>query len=185
MVSCVLSYLSPLPAVGFSGARSASSCPSSLPGLVASSLPASVSVLVGCQRGVDAAVRAARPAAQVFSAAAFPGAGRGAFAARSSALVRSVASAGGCLVVFPSGPCPAGVQPSRRFSGRGSGSWGSAAMALGLGCPVLVCAPFPVSGASASLSAWCGALAPRFSVVGGVGAGCGSGVAVLAALFFG
>jgi hypothetical protein len=172
MVSCVLSFLSEAPAVGFSGSRSASSSPSSLPGQLAAALPSSVSVLVGCQRGVDAAVRAARPAAQVFSASAFSGAGRGAFAARSVGLVRAAASAGGCLVVFPSGPCPAGVQVSRRFSGRGSGSWGSAALALGLGCSVLVCAPFPASGASASWQAWCGALAPRFQVVGGVGSQC-------------
>lgn len=172
MVACVAHYLSSLPVVGFSGSRSASSCPSSLPGRLAAALPSSVSVLVGCQRGVDAAVRAARPAAQVFSAAAFEGAGRGAFAARSAALVRAVASGGGCLVVFPSGPCPSGVRPSRRFSGQGSGSWGSAALALGLGCPVLVCAPFPPAGASASWRVWCGGLAPRLSVIGGVGGRC-------------
>jgi hypothetical protein len=68
------------------------------------------------------------------------GSGRSAFARRSAAIVEAV-PVGGLLVVVPSGTVPAGVVPSRSFSGHGSGSWGSAALALGTGRRVLLWLP--------------------------------------------
>jgi len=130
--------------VGFSGSRrlSAAFAPV-VSGVVASVLAGGRSVAVGCAAGADSFVRSAAPSAVVFSASAF-GSGRAAFARRSVALVRSVAAGGvgSGLVVFPAAPCPAGLVPSARssacFCGLGSGSWASAALAAGLGLPVVV-----------------------------------------------
>jgi len=69
-------------------------------------------------------------------------------------------SGGGLLVAFPLGACPSGVAVSSSFRGCGSGTWGSVALALGLGGSVLVVSP---SGVGAS---WFGALGARFQPVG-------------------
>lgn len=134
-------------AVGFSGSRRPAGgvAPAALLGAVAA-VPASVPVSVGCARGVDAVVRLACPRASVFSVASGRwGAGRGAFAGRSAACVRSVAVPGGVWVSFPASACPAGLVPSasssRCFSGSGSGSWASLAFALGLGVSCVVWLP--------------------------------------------
>jgi hypothetical protein len=122
--------------VGFSGSRS--SVPPVLP-LCCAAVPSSSVVLVGCAAGVDRAVRGAFPGAVVFSVEF---SGRGAFAARSSAFVRSLVSRGGVLFSFPSGACPAGLSPSSSWrSAGGSGSWGSLALAIGLGVPCFVFSP--------------------------------------------
>lgn len=135
--------------VGFSGSRSPSPAALSALARVCAAVPRSrCRISVGCARGVDAAVRGAFAGSRsllVFSAAAnrFAAAGvAGALASRSAACVRSV-SAGrrGLLVVIPSGTCPAGVRPGRSFRGCGSGSWGSAALAAGLGRRVAVWLP--------------------------------------------
>ena len=130
--------------VGFSGSRRLSlSFAPAVAGVVGSVLAAGRSVAVGCAAGADAFVRSVAPGALVFSVAAF-GAGRGAFAARSVALVRAVAAGGpgSGFVVFPGASCPAGLSPSARssacFCGLGSGSWASAAFAVGLGLPLVV-----------------------------------------------
>ena len=137
----------PAPAgvVGFSGGRRLS--PAFRPlvaGVVAAVLAGGRSVVVGCAGGADAFVRSVAPGAVVF---AVPGSGlRPAawFAARSVALVRSVAAGGpgSGFVAFPSAPCPVGLSPSAAaaacFCGLGSGSWASAAFAAGLGLPVVV-----------------------------------------------
>jgi len=129
---------------GFSGSRSLPASFSALVSSVVSGLPAGAPAGVGDARGADELVRAACPAAVVFSPSF---AGRGGFAARSAALVRWVAAggAGSCFFVFVSSPCPPEVRPSRSFRGCGSGSWGSAALAFGLGLPVRVfwCGPGP------------------------------------------
>lgn len=130
------------PAVGFSGSRSVvPAAASAVVSLV------SCPVLVGCANGVDGFFRSAFPSARVFFASSF-GVGRGAFAARSVAVVRSVFCAGGVLVSFPSGRLPAGLFPSaspgRCFSGFGSGSWASLAFAVGLGCRCVVFSPCSV-----------------------------------------
>jgi hypothetical protein len=111
---------------GFSGSRSLSKNFTPLVASVLASLPEDAEVLVGNAKGLDELVRSLCPAAKVFYPA-FPG--RGGLAARSAALVKAC----DVLFVFVSSPCPEGVQPSRSFSGKGSGSWGSAALAAGLG----------------------------------------------------
>ena len=135
----------PLPAlVGFSGGRRLSPVfRPQVAAVVAAVLASGRFVAVGCAAGADSFVRAATPGAVVFSASSF-GSGRGAFAARSVALVRAVAAggAGSGFVVFPAAPCPAGLVPSSSvsacFCGLGSGSWASAALAAGLQLPLVV-----------------------------------------------
>lgn len=129
--------------VGFSGSRSAG--PASVAAAAfASSLAASqsVRVAVGCASGVDAAVRQQFSHAAVFSAQSRTA---WAFAARSAALVRHVTASSGLLVAFPSVGCPAGLRASRSFSGAGSGTWGSVALAIGSGCAVAVFVPLGAS----------------------------------------
>jgi len=139
--------LSGVSSVSFSGSRSPS--PAAVAAL-SSLLPFVPSVgcrvSVGCARGVDTVVReffTGSKSLLVFSAKSprFARAGAvGALALRSAACVRSVAAgARGLLVVLPSGACPSAVRPSRSFRGHGSGSWGSAALAAGLGRRVVVC----------------------------------------------
>ncbi len=163
--------------VGFSGSRSPSAAAEAALAAVLPLVPAGVRLSVGCARGVDLAVRSfflCSPSLLVFSVASGRfGAGRAAFARRSSRCVRSVAAGSrGLLVVVPSGVCPAGVAPSRFFAGRGSGSFGSAAFALGRGRRVLLWLPAgsrpPLwAGVSWSLSSvpggcwWLGVPAPR------------------------
>ena len=163
MVS-LASFVGSFPCVAFSGSRVGSSsasvsCRAFLP--VLGGLSASVGV--GCASGVDSVVRSAFPSASVFRVSSFLVGGRVArasFVLRSSALVSWCAARGGLLVAFPLGACPVGVAVSSSFRGCGSGSWGSVALALGLGCSVLVVSPASVS------SAWFGALASRFRCVG-------------------
>ena len=132
--------------VGFSGSRSVPAGASAALSALLASVPVGVRVSVGCARGVDAVVRSffsSSASLLVFSVASGRfGVGRSAFARRSVRCVRSVApGARGLLVVVPAGACPAGVRPSRSFRGFGSGSWGSAAFALGSGRRVLVWLP--------------------------------------------
>lgn len=136
--------------VGFSGSRSVP-CAASASAVrrAVAAVGAGVPVSVGCAGGVDALVRSLCPDARVFSVASVGFSGRGAFAARSAACVRSVAVAGGVWCSFPGGACPAGLFPSasaaRCFSGFGSGSWASLALAIGLGVPCLLFLPPGVS----------------------------------------
>ena len=132
--------------VGFSGSRSLSPAASAALSALLPLVPAGVRVSVGCAAGADAVVRSwfgAAGSVLLFSVASGRfGSGRAAFARRSSRCVLSVAAGSrGLLVVVPVGACPAGVAPSRSFAGRGSGSWGSAAFALGRGRRVLVWLP--------------------------------------------
>ena len=147
---------------GFSGSRAASPL-AALAGRLAARLSAAgVAVSVGCAPGVDAAVRLAVPGAAVFSVAggAFGG-GRSAFARRSAALVASLPAGAGFLV-FPGGGCPPGVVPAPSWRGGSppSGSWSSAALAVGRGLAVFVFCPV------ASLPAWPGGGFAAASVCG-------------------
>jgi hypothetical protein len=130
--------------IGFSGSRHLSGA-----GLAALSslfplVPSGCHVVVGCASGADLAVRSAFASGGRLCVFAVEsgrwGSGRSAFARRSAAVVAAV-PAGGLLVVVPAGAAPAGVVPSRSFSGCGSGSWGSAALALGTGRRVLLWLP--------------------------------------------
>ena len=142
MLSAIFSRFS---VFGFSGSRSGVSA--SVLSSVVPFVPAVSQVFVGCARGVDAFFRSAFPSASVFQAADF-GCGRGAFAARSVAVVRAVAEGGGLWVSFPASPCPAGLLPSasssKAFCGLSAGTWSSLAFALGSGVPCLVFAPHGV-----------------------------------------
>jgi hypothetical protein len=167
--------------VGFSGSRSPSAPSSAALSALLPFVPAGVRLSVGCAAGVDSAVRgffAASSSLLVFSVASGRfGSGRSAFARRSSACVLSVAAGSrGLLVVVPVGACPAGVRPSRSFRGGGSGSFGSAAFALGRGRRVLLwlpsgCLPPAWSGVSWSSAGalgsagcwWLGVSAPAVS----------------------
>ncbi|MBD1836667.1 hypothetical protein [Coleofasciculus sp. FACHB-501] len=169
--AAVSAALASASAVGFSGSRRpGGALPPAVVAAAVASVPASVPVFVGCARGVDAVVRSLCPRASVLSVAGGGfGRGRGAFAARSVACVRSVAVPGGVWVSFPCGACPAGLLPaassSRAFSGSGSGSWASLAFALGSGVSCLVCLPAGVVppagwGLVALGSGWWGSSAP-------------------------
>lgn len=130
--------------VGFAGSRSVVPVPAVSAALFAA-VPASAVVSVGCAAGFDSAVRAAFPASVVFRASSF-GRGRGAFAARSVAFLRSLAAgASPVLVSAPAVACPSGLAPSssssRCFCGLGSGSWAGVAFAVGVGVPVVLFLP--------------------------------------------
>jgi hypothetical protein len=134
-------------AVGFSGSRSCSASQWRAVELAVSGL-CGQPVSVGCAAGVDELVRRLVPSARVFRVSDCGFRGRGAFAARSVACVRSVAVSGGLWVSFPSLAdfgCPVGLVPSssssRCFSGSGSGSWASLAFAVGCGVRCLVFLP--------------------------------------------
>ena len=75
------------------------------------------------------------------------------------------AASGGLLVAFPVAAAPARLAPSVSFCGFGSGSWGSVALALGLGCSVLVVLPASVCPVGAAFPAPA-AVAARFAFVG-------------------
>jgi hypothetical protein len=133
--------LSSFAVVGFSGSRSV--VPAAV-GAALSRVAASARVGVGCAEGVDRAVRS-EWGGELEVLQADRSLGRGGFARRSAAVVAAVAAADGCWVCFPSGACPEVVAPSssasRCFCGGGSGTWASAAYAVGLGCPVLCWLP--------------------------------------------
>jgi hypothetical protein len=134
-----------LDTIGFSGSRSLAG-----EGLAALTslfplVPRGCHICVGCAAGADAAVRDAFTSCGrvcLFSVdSGHWGSGRAAFARRSAAIVGAVPP-DGLMVVVPGSVCPpAGVVPSRSFSGGGSGSWGSAALALGTGRQVLLWLP--------------------------------------------
>ncbi len=125
------------PVVGFSGSRNPN-CQAS--NSVSTFLPHlssySGTIGVGCAKGVDNIVRSYFPQSLVFKV--HPPINRKAFALRSTRLVKWVHSSNGLLIAFPSANCPAGVVPSLSFHGFGSGTWGSIALAIGMGVPVLV-----------------------------------------------
>ena len=140
----VVRVLSGARSFGFCGSRSVVP-PSWVWSSVVASVPRGASVSCGCVGGLCGLARASFPSASVFRASSF-GRGRGAFAARSVALVRSVAASPGSVwVSFPGVSCPVGLVPSSRsgacFCGLGSGSWASLAFACGSGVPALVWLP--------------------------------------------
>ena len=136
------------PCIGFSGARKPASASLTALKWLSRHVPPSAAVVVGCAPGIDQAVRSAFPTAEVFEASSF-GTGRGSFAARSIACVRSVAAHNGLWVSFPAASCPAGLLPSSKsskaFCGSGSGTWASLAFAVGCGLPCLVYLPPGIS----------------------------------------
>ncbi len=148
--SAVSSVMSSASAVGFSGSRSPAPGASAAVRAVAALVSPGAAVSVGCASGVDSLARELFPSASVFAVSSGRwGRGRGAFAGRSSACVRSVAVPGGVWVSFPASACPPGLSPSssssRCFSGFSAGSWSSLGLALGLGVRCVVWLPDGVS----------------------------------------
>lgn len=145
--SFLVSRVRSAPVVGFSGSRAPSRVSLAAVGSAASWVRPGSAVLVGCARGVDARVRSRFPGARVFSVSSGRfGSGRAAFARRSAACVRAVAAAGGVWLSFPAGACPVRLVPGSVWrSASGSGSWGSLALAVGLGVPCVVFLPGSVS----------------------------------------
>jgi hypothetical protein len=135
-----IDFVSSFSSFGVCGSMVAGSPASSLASVVVPVVADMGAVSCGCGFGVDAV---ARPFASfIFRASSF-GSGRTAFALRSIAFVRALASSSSpVLLVFPAGACPVGLFPSASshacFCGLGSGSWASAAFAAGLGVPVVV-----------------------------------------------
>lgn len=158
--------------VGFSGSRSLPAPFLPFVGsFVCAAARVSCRVAVGCCSGVDAAVRSACAglgvSPWVFSAASFAALPRRqALAARSAAFVRSLAAERGLLLSFPARACPAGVVPAPRWRSGSppSGSWSSAALAVGLGVRVVV---FPLG--RFALPSWPGGSWVRCCVFGSVG----------------
>lgn len=144
MVS-LASFVGCFPCIAFSGSRAVSSPASaSCRSFLSAVAGFSGAVGVGCASGVDAFVRSSFPSASVFRVSSFLVGGRvtrASFALRSSALVQWCSASGGLLIAFPLGECPDGVVPSVSFRGYGSGTWGSVALAVGLGTAVLVVLP--------------------------------------------
>lgn len=126
--------------VGFSGSRSLSGAPFALcRALSSSAAGAGLSVLVGCAAGADRAARLGAPSAVVFRVV---GSGRSAFVSRSCRFVRALSVAPSpVLVSFPGCSCPAGLRPAASWVSCGSGSWSSAALAVGLGVPLVLFLP--------------------------------------------
>ena len=153
-VSTLSALLASAPVVGVSGSRAPSPASTSICRWAVGQLAPGAAVVTGCARGIDGVARLARPSARVIEASAF-GAGRGALAARSVAVVRAAAAGGrsALWLAFPSGPCPPGLVPSRQssacFAGHRSGTWASAALAVGLGVPSLVFLPAGVAAPAA------------------------------------
>ena len=152
----VAAILTGAAALGISGSRRPPA--SSLAALSAAlrATPTGIPVLVGDAQGIDAYARQIRPGARMFVAADY-GDGPQSFAARSITCVRATVAAGGIWCAFPADSCPAGLAPSassrRAFSGLGSGTWASLALALGLGVPALVYLPPGVPAPWPALSA--------------------------------
>jgi hypothetical protein len=151
--SSVLSLVAGASALAFSGSRSV--VPPVLAPVLAVVSPRAF-VAVGCAAGVDAAVRSSVVGCTVYSARSFSASSWvGRLVLRSAAVVSAVAPrVGSLVVVLPSSACPVGLVPSASssacFRGLGSGSWATAAFAVGLsatlnsGASVLVFSPLGV-----------------------------------------
>jgi hypothetical protein len=144
-VSSLLRFPAGFGSVGFSGSRSLAGRRAALVrSLAASCAAVRVPVLVGCASGADGFARAGAPGARVFRASSFRRPGvpfRASFAARSVAFVRALAAASGLLVSAPGGPCPRRARPGPAWVSGVGGSWASAALAAGLGVPVVLLLP--------------------------------------------
>jgi hypothetical protein len=155
------SFVGSFACVGFSGSRSSGSAAAVSCSAFLSAVGSSIggTVGVGCALGIDSLVRCRFPSASVFRVQ--PPVSRASFALRSARLVHWVASQSGLLVAFPQGSAPVQLSPSVSFRGFGSGTWGSVALALGLGLAVLVVLPssvasFPAPASVASRFVWVG-----------------------------
>ncbi len=123
----------------------------------------SLSVAVGCARGLDAIVRQLVPSAWVFNAESQRPRD---LVKRSASLVKAVAASEfPTMLIWPGCKCPRTVCPSKSvslcFCGGGSGSWATAAFAAGHGVPLFI---FGVQVQSLPLSWGSWILSGRFGV---------------------
>lgn len=135
--------LSDFSCVGFSGSRDGG--PQDLIAGVVGKVRSDALICVGCAKGVDAQVRSLchdRPL-KIFKASEYPGANYAVkLANRSSALVGCLIINNGILIAFPNAACPSGVEPCQRWrSAKGSGTWGTIALAVGRGLTTIVHLP--------------------------------------------
>jgi len=135
------------PVVGFSGSRHLAPIDKELLAYASCCVPSSSRIHVGDAPGVDRYFRDSFEDKRVtiFQSNGFA---KSQLVARSIRFVKSLRDSGGCLVSFPSCPCPSQVVASSRssvcFCGSGSGSWASLAFAVGLGLPCFVALPYGV-----------------------------------------
>jgi hypothetical protein len=130
-----------LSAIAFSGSRNG--CPETPLKQAIARIRPGAEVSVGCARGVDAQVRELVPHANVFRASDYPGKTVSVqLASRSAAMVEHIETLNGGLIAFPMKECPSMVEPCRawKYAG-GSGTWGTIALAVGLGVPTIIWLP--------------------------------------------
>jgi hypothetical protein len=132
----LLEAINSAPAVAFSGSRKPGGAIPSQE--ISLAVDAATSILVGDASGLDAVVRIFAEGKPV-SLFEVKLEGKGAFAERSKRMVRAIADQGGILLAYPCRSCPEGLKPcSAPFTGKGSGTWAAAAMAIHLGIPTFV-----------------------------------------------
>jgi hypothetical protein len=133
--------------VGFSGSRHGA--PDRIIGMAISKIAPSAIVCVGCAVGVDEQVRRRVDAdrLKVFRASDYPGQSYPhKLANRSSAMVQHLSESDGCLIAFPMAECPNGVIPCQQWrSAKGSGTWGTIALSVGLGIPTMIWLPTDIA----------------------------------------
>jgi hypothetical protein len=99
-------------------------------------------VLVGDQRGVDEATAATLYGCQVFRR---EGNTPAALVARSIRMLDALGRLNRpLLAAFPAKPCPEPIAPGPRWASGGSGTWSTAALALGRGMRVVLWLPSPM-----------------------------------------
>lgn len=130
--------------IGFSGSRNPQAQEIKALKYIVQKVPKKAQICVGCANGIDNLVVSHFPHATVFKAANYETNIKAALALRSTACVKAIPSSSeGLLIAIPSGSCPHEVKPSRSFSGHGSGTWGTIAIAIGLEKRVCVFSPNP------------------------------------------
>jgi|GEM_PF-3152039 hypothetical protein len=86
------------------------------------------------------------------------------FAQRSVRCLASILPADNAIVLaFPNQRCPARVDTKKRFSGRGSGTWGTVGLALAHGLPVVMYIPD-----GTEQQKWCGPLSQHATLLASV-----------------
>lgn len=134
--------------VGFSGSRHGA--PSNAVEGALYKMYEGATVCVGCAAGVDEQVRrwvGDNAGLKVFRAADHPGSNYAQrLANRSAAMVEFLRGKNSCLIAFPMAPCPIGVEPCKQWrSAKGSGTWGTIALSVGLGIPTMIWLPADIS----------------------------------------
>jgi hypothetical protein len=67
-------------------------------------------------------------------------------ARRSAAMVEFLRFKSSCLIAFPMATCPIGVEPCQQWrSAKGSGTWGTIALSVGLGIPTMIWLPTDIA----------------------------------------